>query len=329
MASVSDIIGENACSERDYLNPRVLFIAGEGRSGSTLLDRLLGDVASGFSCGEMWVAWERSFGKNQLCGCGATFADCEFWNTVRAEIIGRCPGFSAERVLWIQKQIMRLRYIPFLIFPKLQTKRYGELLAEYGRQVRTVYDAIAHCAKAPVLVDSSKMPLYGMVLYAIGLDLRVIHLTRNSNAVAYSWSRARVRPEITERTEMMPRYSAVTSALSWVKINLLSQLLCMMAGRYIHVRYEDLCANIGVVMKRIQKELEIDVPEEKEVDGAYHFRKNHTLSGNPMRFAAGTIQIKHDDEWQNKMSPASRFIVSAITWPLLLAYGYGKRPRAA
>ena len=67
----------------------VLFIACAGRSGSTLLDRVIGMQDDFFSAGELRFIWERSFGENQLCGCGAPFDECAFWGRCRVPRLAR------------------------------------------------------------------------------------------------------------------------------------------------------------------------------------------------------------------------------------------------
>src|SRR6476469_754930 len=54
----------------------VLFIAGWGRSGSTLLDRMLGQVPGVFSAGELRDIWDRGVREDRLCGCGQPFHEC-------------------------------------------------------------------------------------------------------------------------------------------------------------------------------------------------------------------------------------------------------------
>jgi hypothetical protein len=41
-----------------------------------------------------------------------------------------------------------------------------------------------------------------------------------------------------------------------------------------------------------------------------------------VRLNRGEVKLRLDDEWRRKMPPASRMIVSAMTWPFLLRYGY-------
>ena len=75
-------------------HPKVLFILGKGRSGSTLLDVSLGASEGFFSLGEVWWAWGD---QNQLdqkaCGCGRRVGDCPVWR----------EALELARALWAQE----------------------------------------------------------------------------------------------------------------------------------------------------------------------------------------------------------------------------------
>lgn len=49
---------------------------------------------------------------------------------------------------------------------------------------------------------------------------------------------------------------------------------------------------------------------------------DHTVSGNPMRFKVGEIELKLDDQWKSHMSPKNISIVTMLTYPWLKKYGY-------
>ena len=60
---------------------RVLYIAGLGRSGSTLLSRLLGQVDGICALGEAHHIWRTGAPRaaaDELCGCGRSYAQCGF-----------------------------------------------------------------------------------------------------------------------------------------------------------------------------------------------------------------------------------------------------------
>lgn len=56
--------------------------------------------------------------------------------------------------------------------------------------------------------------------------------------------------------------------------------------------------------------------------------RNHTVAGNPLRFERGAITVRPDVEWRAGLAPGARRLVTALTWPLLLRYGFPLRPRA-
>jgi hypothetical protein len=47
---------------------------------------------------------------------------------------------------------------------------------------------------------------------------------------------------------------------------------------------------------------------------------DHTVSGNPMRFKVGTIDIRPDERWRTSMPRVPRLIVGLLTAPLRLGY---------
>ena len=50
--------------------------------------------------------------------------------------------------------------------------------------------------------------------------------------------------------------------------------------------------------------------------------RNHTAEGNPMRFVSGELELRADDAWRRQMPSRDRRVVTALTLPLLAAYGY-------
>ncbi|MGH9058576.1 MAG: hypothetical protein ACRDZY_03535, partial [Acidimicrobiales bacterium] len=58
---------------------KVLYIAGWGRSGTTILDSVLAQLHGFCSVGELRWLWDRGLTEGWPCGCGAKVAVCEFW----------------------------------------------------------------------------------------------------------------------------------------------------------------------------------------------------------------------------------------------------------
>jgi hypothetical protein len=64
----------------------VLYLAGSGRSGTTLISHILDQLDGVFAGGELRYVWERGLERDDFCGCGCRFSACPFWSAVVAEV---------------------------------------------------------------------------------------------------------------------------------------------------------------------------------------------------------------------------------------------------
>ncbi len=119
----------------------VLYIGGCQRSGSTLLDRMLGQTHGHVSAGEVTHLWARGLSANDLCGCGERFADCPFWTEVGSVAFGGWSALDAAETLGLQRRVDRNRYIIFMLWPAL-SPRYRRDLSRYAAILDRLYRAI-------------------------------------------------------------------------------------------------------------------------------------------------------------------------------------------
>lgn len=302
---------------------KIVFIGGAGRSGTTLLDRILGQVNGFFSLGEVYHIWERSFVENQLCGCGKPFKECEFWQAVAEEAFGGFDQVDAQQILKLQRSVARIRYTPQLLFPKLRSQRFSSLLEQYIEILGRLYEAIAKISGCEVLIDSSKAPPHAFVLSQIpNIDLSVIHLVRDPRAVVYSWQRKKRRPEIYWKEEYMPRPSILKAIAEWTLSNWLIDLLQNKVSSYTLVRYEALAERPKTVVGKILERSDINFSDLNFFidDHRLKLKTDHTVSGNPIRFKQGEIEIRPDREWIEKMSSSKKWLVGTLTYPLFIRY---------
>ncbi len=90
---------------------RVVFIGGSGRSGSTLIERLLGELPSVCNVGEVVHLWERGLQRGETCGCGTPLPDCPFWIRVGDVAFGGWDQFDVAQFLQTKKSVDRNRHI--------------------------------------------------------------------------------------------------------------------------------------------------------------------------------------------------------------------------
>ncbi len=318
----------------------VLFIAGSARSGSTLVDRVIG-MQDGFcSTGELQFIWGRSFGENQLCGCGMPFHDCPFWRRVTDRAFGVVPSrVDQEAAARLKASVDRKDHIPALL--SRRAPRPDSDLFAYGELLQRLYGAILDVSQARVIIDSSKDPRHGLALARLrSFQVHVVHLVRDPRAVAFSWTRVRNRPEIHWKDEDMMTQGAWSSAARWTTHNAVVELLGAAASSYCRVRYEDFVANPDATLSRILAPYEWSGETPRTaldgapaLDGArasangrqVQLEPTHSVSGNPMRFQTGPLRIKLDDEWRTALPAPDRLAVEAATWPLMARYGYSLR----
>jgi hypothetical protein len=306
---------------------RVLYVGGIGRSGSTLIERLIGQLPGVCPVGELVHLWERGITEGERCGCGLPFMQCPFWQQVGKVAFGGWDEVEVSRVTALRAQVDRNRFIPELAGPRLRT-RWRHALKEYTSYYARLYAAIVQVSGCELVIDSSKHPSLAHCLrWDPGIDLRVLHLVRDSRAVAYSWTRQVRRPD-THRESFMTTYSPATAAGQWNAQNAAFHLLAMRGCPLLRVKYEDFTARPDLALGRIADfaglgaQASYPFLEGSGTSCWAHLDNVHSVSGNPMRFTTGKIQISRDERWRTGLPKAQQRTVTAITLPLLAGYGY-------
>lgn len=305
-------------------SPRVLFIGGSGRSGSTLLHNMLSQVDGFLGVGELRYVWRRGFIHGKRCGCGEPFSECPVWGRVFRETFGGLDVLDAGALAEMTDSF-RVHHAPTVFVPALRRRRLRRLDG-YLRTLGDLYRGIAQTTGAEVIVDSSKNPAYGYLLtQAPGLRVTLIHMVRDPRAVAFSWSRTKLFEPDETRRDLMARKGPVQSSLQWDARNAATELLVRPhADGYARVSYEELVATPAAALRDVLAAVGEEDRDRSFVEGnvVRVERANHSVFGNPIRFERGPVKVARDDEWTERMSPARRRVVAASTWPLRLRYGY-------
>jgi hypothetical protein len=301
----------------------VLYIAGAGRSGSTLLELLLARRRNLVPVGELRFIWQRGVVEDHLCSCGRPFSECPFWTEVLARAYGDAAGGVAAEMLDLDARIDRMRRIPQMRIPQLRRNGFGPEFARYGDLLGKLYGSVLDVSGASAVIDSSKEPPYAFALAASPeIDPFVVHLVRDSRAVAYSWQRTKVRPEISTRVQYMRRFEPSSSAREWLRKNALFELMAVShRGGYQRLLYEEFTRDPeGHIDEVLRRWAAAGHPDPGElVEGP---REVHSVSGNPIRFDRQVSPVRPDLEWRERMDARTRRTVALMTLPLLVRYGY-------
>lgn len=306
--------------------PTVLYIVGLGRSGSTLLERMIGAVPGFANVGELNALFSRVAAQDQRCGCGEPFSACPFWRKVGERGFGGWDDVT-RRIGELQPQLIRQRFIPWLLLPATAPASYRTKLAEYVEIHRRLYHSLAEVSGARVLVDASKSAAQLFALRQItGLDLRVLNLVRDSRGVAHSWGKTDIEmPNIRQGQVLMRTYPPHRAALLWSALQMESTLLRSLASHGGRVRYEDLVARPRETLARALEA--VDLPPhhgwlDHVQDRSVTLGSSHGVAGSRSRFKTGTIELRLDDDWRSSFPQRSRRTVTALTLPQLATHGY-------
>ncbi|MCK4790564.1 MAG: sulfotransferase domain-containing protein [Desulfobacteraceae bacterium] len=304
---------------------KILYIAGYGRSGTTLVDNVLGQVDGFFTVGELRYIWDRGIQKNWTCGCGQRFACCEFWKSVLRSAYNEDSQLMAKKMLSYRDPLKRIRSSikRFNMGGDSSADTYN--LEQFIFGLKHLYSTVHQLTGADLIIDSSKWASYGKYLTEIpGVELFMVHLVRDPRAVAFSWKRKRAYDPYLPVPYYIPRYPVVRTALEWIIWNFsIERMKEGLSTRYLLMRYEDFAKEPRSAVNTLLGFLGENHKTNPIRDGfTIDLDENHCVAGNPIRFQRGEMKIKLDEEWKFSLSTIENQMVRALTWGLMRKYGY-------
>lgn len=279
---------------------KVLYIAGSGRCGSTVLASILGSFEGFVNVGEARFLFNQKMQlRNTPCGCGSKVDACPLWSPLVQHIsrstVEVLTTWSALKVFPAVYTLQRIGTVP--------TKLSQALL-----QVERTYHEVAKVTGARVIIDSSKHPTYGLLLAQLpSIDLYVVHLVRDGRGVVKSWQAAK---------GYLTAHHPSRTALQWVLYNLVAERI-VNSARYVRVRWEDFVERPEGYLSTICKLIAEPMPELHKQGEAIVIPQQHSLAGNPDKFT-GSLRLRS----AATQLGATRGMPAGIMYPLLKRYGY-------
>lgn len=296
----------------------LIYILGNGYSGSTLLDLLLGAHPSVWTLGEAQHLLG-DFKTNRLCGCGSPIKDCSFWLSVMPNIPIDEKTYPID---YFVKYPVGNKYLRWDAMQKLHGKiddrtknaifSYGHVNADYFKSVLCAAakrrDSAIHW-----LVDASKDSDRLFWLQKSGnFDIRVIHLLKEPTAFVYSL----IKRDMPHTWVKVIRMTGI-----WILENWISRRLCTSVIPKEHaflLHYEELASQPEATLARIGKWLGLDFPP--EVIRGFRKYENHAISGNQMRWQNADISL--DEQWRTMLPASYQRAISIFTMPFRRMFGY-------
>jgi hypothetical protein len=304
---------------------KVIYMMAYGRSGSTIVGNILGEIDGFLHVGELRYIWARMV-ERRLCGCTAPVAECPLWSSVVPAILEEAgKGIDVTTVLSDLRKGVRIRYLRRLL---RGAEAAPAEAVRYERVLAAAYRRISEVTGSRVIVDSSKRIADAALLgWQQSIEPYFVQLVRDPRAVAYSWRRQKSSPG--EEKDRLHTLRPSVTARSWSAFAAGASLVRRRnRGRSILVRYEDFAARPREIIESLVAAVGESASELPFLDDhTVVLGPNHTVGGNPVRFDSGPTVIRTDDEWMAQQPDRDRLLVTTMTLPLLLAYGYPIRPR--
>ncbi len=306
----------------------VIYIGGVGRSGSTLIERILETYSGVCSVGELGLLHlVSSFGRNLssvTCPCGAVVAECEHWRALRHE--AALTDEELAELMRLQSIVFRTRSFLLYYLPVVgsEVRRSASRLAVLTERL---YRAAAKIENSDLVVDGSNYAIGALVAARMpSVHLYVLHVVRAPEAVVHSWRKPKHHPAFDTPTSGR---GPLRVLIGWWLHNLMVEALRFKVPVH-RLRYEEFaCAPRERIAELLSEVVGKTMPpspafeDERTID----FDVSHAILGNPALFAAGRTKIAADERFLREQSPAVRWASVLLTLPLRWLYGYRTVPQ--
>ena len=303
----------------------LVYVLSTGRSGSTLLDVLLGAQPECWTLGEFQLL-DIGVGRHMPCGCRSPLGQCDFWEPilerVRRSIRFPIGYFRSGR--HPNGKVVRWSFLPSILTggPRRSQQTIAEAYAVSNLAALEEAKEAAEELQDEVtwLIDASKDPYRLLWLQASGLfDIRVIHLVRRPEGFVANM----MRTAGVGGTSAVIRYAGRWLVDNLIGLALLWRMFWPDAVK--RVRYEDLASDPAHVLGEICDWL--DVPFDPERAQATRFEVNHGVAGNLPRWEA--LPVTFEENWRATMPASHQRLVSLITAPLARLWASDRAEAAA
>ena len=200
---------------------KLLYIAGNGHSGSTIIDIILGSTKDYFSAGELTYITRDEL-KNEYCSCNELISDCEVWNKIFALWI------SNMNISYTKYNELRNRYegnkyfFKVLFYYFFPSKNFNF----YVSNTKFLFEAIHLVTNASVIIDSSKISSRALILKKIA-PVSIIFLLRNFKGVLNS-EKKNIKKDILNGIEMNSKPKKTVSVFrNWFITNFTCNILTL------------------------------------------------------------------------------------------------------
>jgi hypothetical protein len=309
----------------------VIYILGRGRSGSTVLDAVLGIAPQVESVGEVIVGLHNF--PDELCSNGETIAESSFWS----QVISRIEDLAGVNIKTFAEKLYHHAHLKNFL-PTFFSSKSKSSTKELQQFNDVLYQAIHEVAAKSIVVDSGKELTRGLFLARFQPQVRFLHLVRNPIGFVSSYIHRIdtgfkfhfLRVEVTSKIKKFPflRYPFLALiGLSWLIGNLIAELVKLISGRpRMFVRYEDFVANPTETIENFGMFTNCDISDLiQKLKSGSPMEVGPTIGGNEWRHSGdGTYVLTPKAPTRHKTPRLASWMTILSCWPLMWKYGYLK-----
>jgi len=303
------------------INKKIIYIAGYGRSGSTLLERILNCNKRVFALGEVSNLLCLINDKDSLCSCGRYIYQCEFWSNVIRDI----KNYDITKLERLQSNFQSVNgYIKYKFIKSYNKDNlYKKFLVQlFNIIMENVPEEVEY------IVDSSKTARTSffrpIALSKIAsLNVKMIHLVRDGRGCMWSNIKGSNR-RMEKGLEPHIPFAAFRTVISWLFANIAAHIFQIThpAEDYCRIKYEDFVEYPAGTLSKLGKFLSINFDQQIELlNKGGSISIGHQLSGNRLR-SQKRITLQIDVEWKKRLKLYHKLLFWILDWPLALWYGY-------
>ena len=272
---------------------KIIYILGSGRSGTSLLEILLGNHPEIFNCGEL----NRFPSRNGYPPLKVpNSSDYNFWMKIREKAVSGFDLYNQQKLHKKFEYHVGLVKRLFGIFDRVEYQQYRKF-------VSTIFEELFKQTDQPIITDSSKYPGRALNLSEFSdFEVKYIYIKRNPMAVVRSFAKKDLE---------QPSKGWIKANVYYFVVNLLCQIVYRRVQKKhitVKVKYEDLVRDPVDTIGYIEKELGI----------SFHLLKTKIKAENELNvgnlFDGNRIRLKESIKLKTKpVSPTSLTLIDRIT----------------
>lgn len=303
---------------------KIIYIAGCGRSGSTLLERILNSHEKLFATGELsffldLIEFDHESGTHK-----SRVSDSEFWSEITREVLDESSDLD-------QLKENQLAFESVLGLKNCLLGSPSDRALVYKEFTRKLFDTIEQHLPQDneYIIDSSKTARLAF-MRPIALskvaqcEVKVIHLVRDGRGCIGSYLKGSNRKMEQGLDPQIP-FAALRCSLTWFFAQTAAHIFQLFSSSdsYLRVRYEDFVKNPEQTLNTIGTFLNLNFADQIDMlENEQNIPFADQIAGNRVRNQPKII-LKKDVSWKQQLKWYHQLLFWVLDWPYALWYGYG------